>query len=40
MMAIVELWSGTMTFEVCLTIELAVFVKITYFLFQSVWVKN
>jgi hypothetical protein len=39
-MAIVELWSGTMTIEVCLKIELAVFVKITYFLFRSVWAKT
>jgi hypothetical protein len=32
-MAMVEKWSGTMTIEVCLNFELAVFVKITYFPF-------
>ncbi len=39
-MAIVELLSGTVTIEVFLKFELAVYVNIKYFLFQSVWAKN
>jgi hypothetical protein len=39
-MAMVEYWSGTVTIEVSLKFELAVFVKRAYFLFRSVWAKN
>jgi hypothetical protein len=39
-MALVVEWSGTVTIDVCLKFELGVFVKITHFLFRSVWAKN
>ncbi len=39
-MAIVGKCSGTVTIEVCLKFEHAVFVKIKYFLFRSVYAKN
>ncbi len=40
MMTMVDQWSGTVTIEVYLKFEMAVFVKIKYFLFRSVWAKN